>query len=323
MKIFISSTVYDLIDVRSEVAELLRSLGLSPILSDDSLSEFAPKHDANSIESCLANIEASDAVILILDQRYGPSLKQAGYEDKSATHLEYDRAIELGKPVHVFVRDRLEADFSIWKKNKQKSDLKLTWVDQKDFRLFELLSEHRKIVEGESNSNWIDFFRSSIDLKKAIQKKFETMMRPQQLADAIAHNEFPLFDVQSRTEDTSRVDQIKELTYKCMITNVGGASAFNVQIYWKNIIDEIKPIDVIVPMQSTVMCNLLVLDIHKMIDEAILVVEYDSMLGVHVIDQYRVHGELLTSPRWGHLTGVESLAREFRIVDKPTINISE
>ncbi|MBD3673095.1 MAG: DUF4062 domain-containing protein [Planctomycetaceae bacterium] len=323
MKIFVSSTVYDLIDIRSEVAELLRSLGLSPILSDDSHSDFSPKHDANSIESCLANIAASDAVILILDQRYGPSLKNAGFEDKSATHLEYERAIELGKPIHVFVRDRLEADFSIWKKNDKQSDLKLTWVEQEEFRLFELLSEHRKLIEGKSNSNWVDFFSSSIDLKKSIQKKFETMMRPQQLADAIAHNEFPLFDVQSRTEDTSRADQIKELTCKCTITNVGGASAFNVQIYWKNITDEIKPIDVIVPTQSTIMCNLLVLEIHKMIDEAILVIEYDSMLGVRVIDQYRVYGELLTSTSWGHLTGVERISREFSIVDSPTITISE
>ncbi len=39
MKVFVSSTVYDLLDIRAEIAELLRSLDISPVLSDDPISD--------------------------------------------------------------------------------------------------------------------------------------------------------------------------------------------------------------------------------------------------------------------------------------------
>ena len=41
------------------------------------------------------NLRQCDAVIVILCQRYGPSLESAGFPDLSATHLEYSEAKKL------------------------------------------------------------------------------------------------------------------------------------------------------------------------------------------------------------------------------------
>lgn len=117
MRVFISSTCFDLIDVRAELAEQLKLIGITPILSDDKLSDFKVKPDVNSIETCLINVESCEEFILILDRRYGASLKDCGFDDFSATHLEYKRALENKIPVRVYVRDRLEADYSSWKRN--------------------------------------------------------------------------------------------------------------------------------------------------------------------------------------------------------------
>ncbi len=68
MKVFISSTFYDLIDVRAELATELTKMGISPVLSDDKLSDFRVESSVNSIETCLVNVDACDAVILILDR---------------------------------------------------------------------------------------------------------------------------------------------------------------------------------------------------------------------------------------------------------------
>ena len=110
-KVFISSTVYDLVDVRAEVEDLLRDLGLNPILSGSATSDFQPLPDENSIESCLVNLRACDAVIVILCRRYGPSLEKSGFEDLSATHLEYREARKHGKRVYMYVRDRFGGGF--------------------------------------------------------------------------------------------------------------------------------------------------------------------------------------------------------------------
>lgn len=52
-KVFVSSTIYDLIDARAEVEQLLRELRLIPVMSGSSTSGFQPVQDKHSIESCL------------------------------------------------------------------------------------------------------------------------------------------------------------------------------------------------------------------------------------------------------------------------------
>lgn len=81
MKVFVSSTSYDLLDVRAEVANLLSEMKMTPVLSDQQSSDFDVKPQKNTIEVCLMNLRISDWVICILDQRYGPSLKKAGFDD--------------------------------------------------------------------------------------------------------------------------------------------------------------------------------------------------------------------------------------------------
>ena len=123
MKVFISSTVFDLLDVRAEVADLLQSCGIKSVLSDDKLSDFTIQADKNSIETCLVNADACDEMIVILDKRYGPRLGKHGYDDVSATHLEYRHFLKTKRQVHFFVRDRLEGAHGIWKSNGRRTDI--------------------------------------------------------------------------------------------------------------------------------------------------------------------------------------------------------
>ena len=51
MNVFISSTCYDLIDLRSELEDFFRQSGLIPVLSDSLSSEFQVLPDRNSIDA--------------------------------------------------------------------------------------------------------------------------------------------------------------------------------------------------------------------------------------------------------------------------------
>ena len=112
-RVFISSTCYDLIDLRADLEQELRDMELEPVLSDQSSSEFTVVPAQSSIESCLVNVRNCDTFIVILSQRYGPSLEPAGYPDLSATHLEYREACRVKKSIYMYVRDRLEADYAV------------------------------------------------------------------------------------------------------------------------------------------------------------------------------------------------------------------
>ncbi len=100
--VFISSTCYDLIDCRREIAEHLRSLGCEVRLSDSS-EHFSVSHSADSIQSCLLNVQKSDLVICIIDREYGPLLRGA-YGEKSATHVGIEHARAQNIPVFFAIR---------------------------------------------------------------------------------------------------------------------------------------------------------------------------------------------------------------------------
>src|SRR5262249_39258671 len=155
------------------------------------LSEFNAKQDANSIETCLVNVDSCDEVIVILNQRYGPRLGKVGFEDVSATHLEYRRAVERQKPMHVFVRDRLDAELTSCERHRRKQETQLALVGTGDLGLFELLEEHRQLHATSGRSNWFYPFTSSVDLRAAISKYFGRRLLPTRLVQAINENRFP------------------------------------------------------------------------------------------------------------------------------------
>lgn len=303
MRVFISSTVYNLIDVRAELAEQLRTLGITPVLSDDKLSDFRVQHDVNSIETCLINVDSCDEVILILDRRYGATLEEYGYGEISATHLEYQRAIEKKIPIRVYVRDRLEADFSIWKRNKQ-NDLKLSWIDKKDVGLFNLLNEHTPLETEATTSNWYDTFTSSIDLKAAITKHFEKRMLPERLTQAIQSNNFPLIDM--KVDVLCRdITSPKKVVLKVILSNVGNTSAFHFCCYDEGMKSDNRCCVIFSPNQSVT----LNLPWESEMTEKFLIVEYKSPIGISVYERFKVTAQIGNETI---LTGGELIERKFK-----------
>lgn len=323
MRVFVSSTVYDLIDIRAEIAELLRSLGISPVLSDDKLSDFILKHDASSIEACLVNVESSDAVIIVLDKRYGPSLKSAGFDDLSATHLEYRHAVKLGKPIHFYVRDRLEADAALWKKNGRREDVSLSWIDEKNVRLFEILEEHRQLTSDSTKSNWYSAFNNSVDLKKSIQQRFETAIRPQQLMEAIYENRFPLFNVSQKVEQDGPATRL-QFMMTCLVENVTNASAFNFSCRWgDDSEEECLSLAIMSPRQHVTMAFGFGFRKGSSSYNRELILEYYSNLGIMVEDIFSIGMKLLNPVTSFVGTSALLKSRTFKPSTKPLFELNE
>lgn len=223
-KVFISSTCYDLIDLRVEIEQKIESMGLIPLLSDRAIGEFTVTPDVNSIENCLTNVRNSDFYVIILSQRYGPSLKNAGFEDVSATHLEYLEAKKLHKPIFMYIRDRLESDYSVWKKNNDK-DLNLTWVKKGDEKIFELLEQHRKLSATLKDTNWFWTFRDSVELKNRIQFDFKAISGTVILRKLIESGKAPHLFPQIINWYVDKKSRILHTEFK--ITNFGLTSAID------------------------------------------------------------------------------------------------
>jgi hypothetical protein len=72
--VFLSSTCYDLVDFRAELAAYPQANGFRTVLSDDPRSAFYIDPADDSIASCLNNVEAADVVVCVIDRRYDRTL---------------------------------------------------------------------------------------------------------------------------------------------------------------------------------------------------------------------------------------------------------
>lgn len=171
--IFISSTCYDLIDLRHEVAKFLESNGFVTKLSEHPESAFEVAPDRDSIQTCLLNVETSDAVVCVVDQRYGGVIRDGDLAGISATEAEINHARAKRVPVFAFIRDKAQHDYEQFRHDE---DSNLRWVEkdselakrQKWKAFVESLSKH---CVHHGNSNWMDQFRTSIDLKAIVLKR--------------------------------------------------------------------------------------------------------------------------------------------------------
>jgi Domain of unknown function (DUF4062) len=152
LNVFISSTCYDLVDLRAELAQFLDANGCITKSSDNPASAFHVDPTDDSIASCLANVEAADVVVCIIDRRYGGLLKTG----LSATHAEirHARSLKPPKPVFFFVRDASFKEYDLMRTNPA---LVTRWVEPKSKeKWFDMMKEIAGLPKHANLSNWCD-----------------------------------------------------------------------------------------------------------------------------------------------------------------------
>ncbi|MGH7439454.1 MAG: DUF4062 domain-containing protein [Polyangiaceae bacterium] len=215
--VFVSSTCLDLIDLRAELEVHLKDLGFLPVTSDGSLSDFVVAGDQDAVETCLVNVRNASTFVCVLSQRYGG--RWPGRGNLSTTHLEYKAACETGMPVLVYARDRLLAEYELWKKNRAAT---FSWVDESQRGVFELMAEHDERVK-QGKSNWLGPFRNSTELKVMLARDLGARARRYRLRRLLDEDRAPI--VVPRFGGMSG----NELSAEC--ENVGPVAASNAVAY--------------------------------------------------------------------------------------------
>lgn len=175
LRIFVSSTCYDLGVIRSELRPFIFSHGYEPVMSD--YSDILYDHRSHTHESCLKEIPACDMVILVIGSRYGgagiPSVlerldfdyvrsqsdKNEIFSEKeklSITQLEILKAIEQSIPIYAFVEEKVLHDHHVYEKNKNKpsviNEIEFPSIQKKETAkyIFEFINflTHRKNNNG-------------------------------------------------------------------------------------------------------------------------------------------------------------------------------
>lgn len=155
--VFVSSTCYDLAQVRNDLRIFLESMGMTPILSEFNSFPINPNLDA--IGNCLSCVkDRADIFVLVVGGRYG-SQTETG---KSITNLEYLEAKSKGIPRYVFVQKQILTTLPIWQKNKS-ADFSGIVDSPNLFQFVESLLDPKE--------NWIFPFDSAQDIADTLRKQ--------------------------------------------------------------------------------------------------------------------------------------------------------
>ena len=111
-RIFVSSTCYDLQEIRGNIRKYIEDFGYEPIMSD--FGDIFYDFDKNVQDSCIESIKNSDMYILIIGDYYGSTYHKDKMDTaipNSVTLKEFENATNLNKPRMIFINKFVEYDY--------------------------------------------------------------------------------------------------------------------------------------------------------------------------------------------------------------------
>ena len=197
LKVFVSSTCYDLNIVRGQLRTFITDIGYEPVMSDYNDVLYDPR--SHTHESCIKEIQSADMVILIIGSRFGgkaipkaiesvdiSSLKDASKSPKfledsdiSVTQLEVLKAIELEIPIFTFIDGKVAHDHLFYEKNKSKKGflkgVEFPSIDKTETAVF--IFEFINLIRHRTKNNSIVEFAKYDDIKDFLKRQWSALFQ--------------------------------------------------------------------------------------------------------------------------------------------------
>ena len=173
-RVFISSTFYDLKQVRDDLERFIKELGYEPVRHEAGAIPYGK--DEKPEKYAYREVELCDILISIIGGRYGTESSEAG--PYSISQQELRTAIERGVQVFIFIERSVYAEYSTYKLNKDNENVKYSFVD--DPRVYQFIEE----VHSLPSNNPIAIFDTSSEIVRNLQAQwaglFQRFLQEQQ-----------------------------------------------------------------------------------------------------------------------------------------------
>lgn len=159
-RIFISSTFYDLKQIRTDLDFFIESIGYDCIRNEEGDIPYG-KEEALE-EYCYKEIKNIDILVSIIGGRFGSESKR---NNSSISQIELRSALKENKQVYVFIEKNVMAEYETYLLNKENS-IQFRHVD--DVRIYKFIEEIRSL----NNNNNIKGFETSNEITKYLKDQF-------------------------------------------------------------------------------------------------------------------------------------------------------
>ncbi|HLL75310.1 MAG TPA: DUF4062 domain-containing protein [Pyrinomonadaceae bacterium] len=158
-RVFISSTFYDLRQVREDIERFVRELGYEPVRNETGNIPYGKEERPEAY--AYREVELCDIVISIIGGRFGTESQQD--QPYSISQKELRTALDRGIQVFIFIDKNVLAEFSTYQLNKNNESTKYRYVD--NVKIYQFIEEIHKLPRN----NPIAPFETSADIVKYLR----------------------------------------------------------------------------------------------------------------------------------------------------------
>jgi hypothetical protein len=182
-RVFISSTFYDLRQVRADLERFVREIGYEPVQHERG---HVPYGSMEKLESyCYKEIAQVDIVVNIVGGRFG---SVSFDEANSISQMELKTAVKMNKQCYVFVDAAVYAEYRLYLRNKGLAGLQFAAAD--DQRILTFIED----IEALPRNNQLIEFRNADEIAAHLREQwaglFQRFLQEQeQLPDRRAADE--------------------------------------------------------------------------------------------------------------------------------------
>ncbi|MBX9603181.1 MAG: DUF4062 domain-containing protein [Bryobacteraceae bacterium] len=173
-RVFISSTFYDLRQVRADIERFVRELGYEPVRHERGQVPYGSGE--NLEQYCYKEIYHVDIVINIVGGRFGSMSLEHDY---SISQMELKTAHRLNKQCYIFVDAAVMSEYRMYLRNKPLAGMK--YVASDDERILKFIEE----IEALPRNNQLIEFRHSEEIVGHLREQwaglFQRFLQQQEL----------------------------------------------------------------------------------------------------------------------------------------------
>lgn len=192
-RVFISSTYYDLKQVRIDIDRFLKEIGYESVRNET--GQIPYNKSASPEDGCYKEIANSDIVVSIIGGKFGTTSND---NMLSISQRELKKALEQNKQVFIFIDKEVNTEYKLWLKNKDKehiSSIEFTAVDNP--KIF----EHIESIKALNINNATTTFESSHEIVGYLKEQFAGLFH-QFLQEQKLNTEINLIEQLNNTSNT-------------------------------------------------------------------------------------------------------------------------
>lgn len=202
-RLFISSTFYDLRQIRVELDKFIVSLGYEPVRNEEG---NIPYDKEEALENyCYKEISNIDILISIIGSRYGSESSKDGERDYSISQVELKTALKENKQVFVFIDKNVITEYETYLLNKERDDLNYRFVD--NVKIYKFIEEIKSLPKN----NNIKEFESAQDITSYLKEQFAGMFKQYMLDSKKMQESLVIKDIENTAKTLKElIDYLKE-----------------------------------------------------------------------------------------------------------------